>query len=320
MPFIPALNLTCPPATSTVTPSAGDAPPPPRAPVSDQPGAAATPLDAFLDGLEPRPKPAVAYGDTFGWTRAGVVTIDEQTGLHGPFAAFAEAGKPFVVRYLRDPEMLGFPRDVARIELRYRVDGGPVRKALVCDGTRSLHDGSLTFFPARIAVPPDAKGDLEYWFKIEGRDGRVYWDSDYGRNFRANIVPQGGAVLRFDEDWNEAVGGALVAGGTLRLAYDVDRIRPLLDRTHHHGVPTWSVLAHLRFDDGPVIDVPLTAPRHGDYGATTDIQPIEGVVEIPVTARRVTVWFSADAYGAPTAWDSDFARNYRFAIAPPADG
>ena len=110
----------------------------------------------------------------------------------------AEAGKPFVVHYHRSAADIGQEGELERIELFYRVDGGRVLAELLADGERDADSGLLVRRPGRVDVPEGALREVEYWFKLTTTDGRVLWDSDYGRNYRAEVVPQGDVFVVFE--------------------------------------------------------------------------------------------------------------------------
>ena len=110
----------------------------------------------------------------------------------------AEAGKPFCIHYHRSPDDIGQAGELERIELFYRIDGGPVFAACIADGSRDPASGLLLRRAARIDVPTYAERSIEYWFKLTTTDGRVLWDSDFGKNYRAEIVPRGDVFVVFE--------------------------------------------------------------------------------------------------------------------------
>lgn len=169
--------------------------------------------------------------------------------------------------------------------------------------------------PYRIDVPAGATGEIEYWFKLTTEEGHEHDDSNFGHNLHTNIVPAGGTTVKFDDLWGESTSGPIREGSTLRLTYDVDRIKPFLKGTSHHEAATWSAAAFVSFDGKPPQEVPLTAVRTGDYGFHKEIEPVEGLVEVPHDAKSVTVYIHGRAYGG-TAYDSDFGKNYTFPVEP----
>ncbi len=301
--------------------------PVPAAAASSTPAAAAAPAAAaptpspFTDGLDPRPLPATGYAVDLAWVnRWPTIQLGENTvgGIEVPNQA--EAGKPFTIRYGRGPGDLGQQGALKDVVLHYRIDGGPEQKrslALVTDPSGFTHREYL-----QLDLPATAKGELEYWFEQKLEDGRTLWDSDFGRNYRTDILPAGGATLRFDDLWGQAVQGPLRAGGTLRLGYDTDRLKQFLRGTQHHGAETWNVTAFVSFDGRPPVSVPLTIPTRGQFGQTTGMQTLEAAIAIPGDAKQAQVWFRGSAYGGSVfggnAWDSNFGKNYVYPVEPAA--
>jgi hypothetical protein len=206
--------------------------------------------------------------------------------------------------------------------MHWRVAGGPVQSRVLVDGSRDRQTGELVRLPGRIDLGADARGEIEMWFEQETTDGRTLWDSAFGQNYRARIVPTAGTTIRFDENWDEAQSAPVRAGDAVRFAYDVDRMLGRLAGTQHHGAPTWSVSAFVSFDGGPAQELPLVVPRHGPQGGTLELLPFEGCTVVPEGAHQMSVWFRGTSYagardniGGP-AWDSDFGRNYSFPVEP----
>jgi hypothetical protein len=274
----------------------------------------------FSAQLDPRPQPATEYAVNFGqWGRWAEVRVGPNANTGGPGVPdLAEAGKPFVVSYGRSPADLGKPGELASVKLHYRIDGGKVKTKTIVDGSRDLQSGQLNRIPARIAVPAGARKEIEYWFELKTTSGETLWDSDFGKNYRANVVPAGGVVARFDDLWGEAISGPIKAGETLRIAYDADRLRQFMYGLWHHGVPTHSIFAYVSFDGGKPMELPLLVPNRGQQGQHLDLIPLEAAVEVPKGAKSVTLWFRGSSYGGSIhggpAWDSDFGRNYRYPV------
>lgn len=121
--------------------------------------------------------------------------------------------------------------------------------------------------------------------------------------------------MKFDDLWGESLSAPIRAGSTLRLAYDVDRIKPFLQGTSHHGAATWGAKAFVSFDGKAPQEIPLTAVRTGQFGFHEAIEPVEGLVEVPHDAKSVTLYVHGRAY-AGGAYDSDFGKNDAFPIEP----
>lgn len=281
----------------------------------------ATP-DTFSAGIDPRPLPAAAHRTDLASTqRWNSVDLGGSVGTGGPGQpAVAEAGKPWVVNYSRGASDLGEQGELKRVEMQWKLNNGDVQTAVVMDGTRDMRTGAQNRFPIKVNLPEDTRGQIQYWFKLETTDGRTLWDSDFGRNHRVDVLGKGGSVVRFDDLWGESVSGPLKAGGTLRLAYDTDRLKQFLRGTRHHGYETWNVTAFVSFDGRPPQELPITTVRRGQYGESNETVTHEAALPIPADARNVSVWFRGSAYGGSVfggnAWDSNESANYSWPIEP----
>lgn len=277
-------------------------------------------------GITPTPRPAQQHGVTFShWHRWADIEVAPNIAVGGPQLPFiAEAGKPFRVRYARNPADIGQSGTPARITLKWRMEDGPVHTAMIADGTRDMRSGELLRRDVILDIPTDARGTLATWFEVETTDGALLFDSDYGRNYRAQIVPVGGAALRFDDWWGEQLHGELVAGGALRLPYDTDRLRQFLYGTTHRGFETWNVTAFVQFMTAngaqTPIELPLTVAERGPQGSTIGTATYEPAIPIPDDATEVSVWFRGSSYGGSVfggnAWDSNEGLNYTRPISP----
>lgn len=276
----------------------------------------------FSAEIAPRPQPARSYSvHHTSWSRYPSIDLTPTSSWGAPaFPELAEAGKPFVVDYQRGLSDLGQQGELKKVTLHYRIDGGPVKKKVIADGQRDLQTGQLIRIPAKLAIPATAKGEVEYWFSLESKSGGKFYDSDYGKNFHANIVPAGGVMVKLDDLWGDAVSGPIKAGGTLRIAYDVDRLKQFLQGTWHHGAPTWNIMAYVSFDGQPPLELPVTIPNRGDHGMYVDMVPVELAVEVPSSARQVSLWFRGSSYGGSVfggnAWDSRHGANYNYPVEP----
>lgn len=92
-------------------------------------------------------------------------------------------GSELAVRYDRAAEDVEGRGALARIEMGYRFDDGPVMMAVVADGQRSAQ-GALVRRTVRVPVPEGARRELQLWFRLQLADGNVLWDSAYARNHR----------------------------------------------------------------------------------------------------------------------------------------
>src|SRR5262249_37289888 len=97
--------------------------------------------------------------------------------------------------------------------------------------------------------PPDARvdlphgGDLALFFQVTNGQGCSNFDSDFGKNFHFPVDGASGgakATLTLASDHSApALSGTLVAGGSLEIAYDPDRLGAC--RMEFNGHPGWTI-------------------------------------------------------------------------------
>jgi hypothetical protein len=159
-----------------------------------------------------------------------------------------------------------------------------------------------------VELPPSGR-ELQVWLRVEGDDGCVEYDSEFGRNYRFALHAWRPVRVRFGDDWSETVEGTLEPGGVLVVDYDIDRL-PWC-RVIYRGWPGWEILAHVRFDAGGPVPAQSVTRLNGMY--SSDMLRVLAVFPIPDDAHHAELWFENDQY-PPTcqAWDSDFGNNYHF--------
>ena len=115
----------------------------------------------------------------------------------------------------------------------------------------------------------------------------------------------------FDTDWRETADGELVAGSTIRIDYDLDRLTTCRGETN--GSEVWGVSGFASFDGG--------APQ--TYGVSRlssgKVVPVVAELDVPAGAESVELWFQINNRWGCNAYDSNEGRNYQFAIAQRAD-
>lgn len=282
---------------------------------------ASTAEPAFTDGILPTPQPAKSFGMFFGgqsqWWQ---LNIDTTTSTGKPGVAMAEAGKPFVVNYERGLQDLGATGNLASVMLHYQINNGDVQSLPITSGARNMANGQLVRFPATIPIPQNARGELVYWLELTATDGSKVWDSDFGKNYRTTLVPAGGTMVRFDEQWSAQTNTPIKAGEALRIAYDVDRLKQFLRGTNVRGAETWHITAYVAFDDKPAQEFEVTVPQFGPSGTYHALVPWEVAVAVPTDARKASIWFMGSAYGGSVfggnAYDSNFGKNWEFPVEP----
>ena len=270
-------------ATRTTTGTGAAAPlPAAPAPAPTRPAARAK-----TSGAGPFRRAAVRIGDVRGVVFQGRGRLP----LADTPLAVVVAGAPFEVRYDRGAFDVDGQGELERIVLCWRIDGGAVQVQSMADGARDPVTGFLVRSPAVIDVPADAHGVLEYWFKLDTVDGRVLWDSDFGRNYKARIQPVDGTTIAFLDGWTTHVDGPLVTGARATIRYAAGRARCVVADAR-------AVVAYMSIEGARPIEIPLAA----DEGAFT------ARIELP-TPGRVSLWFRVDG-ATDVAWDSRLGANY----------
>lgn len=113
------------------------------------------------------------------------------------------------------------------------------------------------------------------------------------------------ATLRFDADFGERLTGDLAKGKKVRVVYDAARLPQC--RGEQGGIPQWSITGNWRIGSGPVKSFTAAGLNAGDPQGTT--LELDG-------SGDLQLWFeSTDRWGCH-AFDSDFGKNYHFAVRP----
>lgn len=277
-----------------------------------QAGPAAVPAEASRAAAGP----ATAGSAAAAPAEAGPVP----TGTGTPVLHFAADGSTSVEGIIESGHPVGIDFDPARlptcrgkdeygdswgISVRYRIDGGeerayPVTERLTADGkdttVRSL--GTLH-------LRPDTR-HLQMWFVGEDRTGCHEEDTNHGAYYRFDISqPPVLARATYRADWSETLTGSLRGGGALVIDYDPARLPQC--RTTYRGYPAWQIDAVYRFDGGPARSTPVN-----QGGEAVPVR-----IDVPANALRIETWFRISTPYPPTgctAYDSDYGRNYTFAI------
>ena len=120
-----------------------------------------------------------------------------------------------------------------------------------------------------------------------------------------------GTTITFAGDFTQAADGDLVAGSSIHIAYDLDRLTAC--RAESGGSDQWGVTGWAQFDAGSA--TPFALSRLDPHGTA---QPIVAGLDIPRTAKHLQLWFSeSNVYGC-NAYDSDDSANYQFDVTHPA--
>jgi len=111
-------------------------------------------------------------------------------------------------------------------------------------------------------------------------------------------------------------GGPVIAGGSVRVAYDGRRLREVQSCYGAHGsVQATTLEAQWRFDNG--VTGAAEVERWVSNGGAVTATVSEPLVPVPLGARALDIWFRCTPGfdGAPNVrWDSDEGRNYRVPV------
>ena len=117
------------------------------------------------------------------------------------------------------------------------------------------------------------------------------------------------ATLTFGADFQTAISGTLQKGKTVRVAYDASRLTAC--RGDQNGHPGWTITGYWKIGGGAVHSF-----EAGGFSPS-------GGTEQPVLALDASgdlqIWFQNNSVWGCNAYDSDFGRNYHFAIQPAAN-
>lgn len=117
-------------------------------------------------------------------------------------------------------------------------------------------------------------------------------------------------TLSFGADWSVTQSGPLVSGGKVTLHYDLARLPAC--RTWYMGYPAWDVLAYFATDGGPAHSQSVTKLDASGQRVATDV-----TVDVP-PGHDLAVWFYASDESGCSQWDSDYGRDFHFALQPGA--
>lgn len=268
--------------------------------------------------------------------------------------AAVQGGRQLFFQWFVEGRALGLDNiTFSKVELGYRFifhseTGNPIHSS---DEYLTLTDSRET----TLYVPDEAEM-LTYWFRLTTKEtGVTLYDSQQGANYKIPVLPNHKPdalvsdqertdrvpLLCFYRAWNQShstwlTGYAkpLQAGSLFYIAYDVNRLKDHLNGTWHDNVPSWDVFAYAQFlnDHNEIIGQKLKMPitydrsRIHDDGSRSALEhgTVMLPVYIPMTARKVQLWFSGNSYGGShqpgsfggTAWDSNFSQNWNFPVYP----
>ncbi len=111
-------------------------------------------------------------------------------------------------------------------------------------------------------------------------------------------------TLRFARDWSEKADGPLVAGRSIRIQYDLDRLTACRGSTN--GSDVWGITGYASFDGGEPQAFEVTRLVNGRAVAA----PIE--LALPARTQTVDFWFTQSNRWGCIAYDSNEGANYAF--------
>ena len=272
-----------------------------------------SPQAQCLQGIQPQVATptyfdvAVRYGQV---TLRAATSSGQLSPVLEPF--FVEAGSALVVRYaplLAGREVARFVRDnpSMTIDFMYRVDGGPEQTlSLQLSGATSAWETEAS---ARLVLPSTARSVLGFTFRLTAANGSSVVDHGDPSAFSIRLAPRASSLLCFADDWSVVSDTRLEAGSAVAIAYDVDRVYSRLAGTVYNGLEVWSVTANMAFYDGDDHLVTQSSQSLKTPGAP----PMIVIFPVPLTARRISVWFDAGAAGG-MVYDSNYGRNFAFAV------
>jgi uncharacterized protein DUF6209 len=113
-------------------------------------------------------------------------------------------------------------------------------------------------------------------------------------------------TLTFSADWQETADGALVAGDTIRVAYDLARVTDCRGETN--GSEAWGVTGFASFDGGAPTSFAVSRIADGR------VVPVTAELALPAGAHAVAMWFQATNVWGCSAYDSNENANYTFQL------
>jgi hypothetical protein len=115
----------------------------------------------------------------------------------------------------------------------------------------------------------------------------------------------GSATITFDEQWNEIVDGSLVAGASVKIEYDADRLTQC--RGDQGGHPAWTIYGNYFASDG-------SKKSFWVAGHSPDGQTKTPTLVAP--PDELEIWFENTSIWGCIGYDSNQGNNYRFDVAP----
>jgi len=124
-------------------------------------------------------------------------------------------------------------------------------------------------------------------------------------------TPASTLSLTFATGWNNSASGALAPGGKLDVSYDIYRMpQPLTCLAD--GLPAFATLGFVQFEpSGQILQEVASGPADPATGKYQSV-PLE--FDVPAGTTSAALWFYSSSDCTPAYWDSDYGRNYRYAV------
>ncbi len=172
-----------------------------------------------------------------------------------------------------------------------------------------------TSLDVTFAVP--LAGDTAMYFRNFDDTGCSSYDSNLGNNWHASSTDPS-PVIHFDPGGSPYAGGALKAGGSIAVDYDLLRLGSCIQVDAYDRLPTGqSATLNYRFAPGAFTSVALTG---SPYGVPASINGSAGSIQVPpkistpAGATYVEMYFQGA--GSSTCYDSNNSANYSFTLSP----
>ncbi|HEY3806919.1 MAG TPA: DUF6209 family protein [Kofleriaceae bacterium] len=114
------------------------------------------------------------------------------------------------------------------------------------------------------------------------------------------------ATIAFQAGYTETTTGALVAGSTVRVTYDLSRLETC--DAESDGIAVWGTTGYAQFDDGTTVALTVSELQG------TAVVPVAADLVLPASATSVAFWFTQTNEWGCVAYDSDFGQNYTFEL------
>ena len=115
------------------------------------------------------------------------------------------------------------------------------------------------------------------------------------------------ATLTFAGGFTQTQHGAIVAGDQLSVDYDLGRLTTC--RATHNGYRFWTLDAYAKFEPGGQVVSGTVVASNGPT-----IYPTPFVTDVPAGATSVALWFRNASPPSCEGWDSNYGKNYVFAV------